>query len=260
MHRTATALECVIGAARLQSKLTLASPFALAGWVVTPAVLMGVLVLNRNAEIAGPEATRIFTGVLLAAFWAASVWGGVGVLRRDRQNGTLWAAVASTQDARLVLLGRVAGACVTTLAGTTVTVTLTALILGLRPQLDQPIALVVGLMAAALTGTAASMLVGGILLVSRHGDHISNALGVPVTLLGGTVIPLSFLPDPVTLISSLISLSWLQRFLSSTASDSLEWLSLLVALCLTLLYGAVAALFLTRALRTARADGTLDLY
>lgn len=253
-------LECVAFAARLQARLTLASPLAATGWVVTPAMLISLLVLARDQTPDGNEALRIISGVVLAAFWASCVWGSVGVLRRDRQNGTFAPTVVSTQNPRLVLLGRVLGACLITLVGVCTTVAAAATALGLRPQLDNPIALLLGLLVVVLTGTAASLLVGVVLLISRHGDHISNALGVPVTLLGGTVIPVSVLPEPVQPVTALISLSWVQRWVTSTATPGLDWVALAAATGLTALYGVGAYLLLGRALAAARRQGSLDLY
>lgn len=255
-----SAVECILGAARLQARLTLSSPLVLTGWTVTPTMLMSLLVFTRDSPPGAAESLRIVSGVLLAAFWASCVWSSVGVLRRDRQNGTLAASVTSTRDPRQVLLGRVLGACLPTLAGTLITVVLVAIVLGLHPQVLHPIGIAVGLVATVVTGTAASLLVGAVLLVSRHGDHISSAIGVPVTLLGGTVVPIAVLPDALQPLPALISLSWLQRWFTSTSAADLDWSALAVAAGLTVVYALAAATLLARALSRARQGGTLELY
>jgi ABC-2 type transport system permease protein len=223
-------------------------------------MLMSLLVLTRDSPPDAAESLHILSGVLLAAFWSSCVWSSVGVLRRDRQNGTLAASVTSTRDPREVLLGRVLGACLPSLAGTLATVVLVAAVLGLRPEVAHPVAIVTGLATTVLTGTAASLLVGAVLLVSRHGDHISSAIGVPVTLLGGTVVPVGVLPDVLRPVPSLVSLSWLQRWFSTAAGGALDWSALAVAAGLTVVYAGAAATLLMRALSRARLGGSLELY
>lgn len=221
---------------------------------------MSLLVLARNSKPDSIQSAVIISGVLLAAFWASTVWSGASILRRDRQNGTLGATVVSVHDARLVFLGRVAGAGAATLIGVLATVLVSAYAFGLTPVFEAPVAAVAGLGLTLLTGASASLLVGSILLVSRHGDHISNALGIPITLLGGTVIPIDVLPDWVQPVSWLISLSWIQRWMQGAVVGELQWASLSVGVLLTLAYALAGALILTQSLRKARAAGSLELY
>lgn len=253
------AWHLVSAAARLQSKLTLSSPLALIGWVTTPSMLLCLTVLTRQSSPNGEEAASLMSAVLLASFWASCVWSGVGVLRRDRQNGTLAATVTPVGPAGWVILGRIIGACGITLVGVTASVFVVGSLLGLRPVVAHPWALLSGLLLTVASGVAASCLIGTILLVSRHGDHISSALGIPVTLLGGTVIPIAFLPDPAKVVSNLVSLSWLQRWLTSAAQGELDWMAFLFASLLTITYGVFAAAFLERSLIRARRRGDLEL-
>lgn len=249
----------VTAAVRLQSRLTLASPLALVGWITTPSMLLCLTVLTRSSSPNPEESTSLMSAVLLASFWASCVWSGVGVLRRDRQNGTLAATVTPVGHAGWVIIGRILGACVITLLGVVLAVVSVGSVLGLHPVVEHPWALLMGLLLTTASGIAASCLIGTILLVSRHGDHISSALGIPITLLGGTVIPIGILPAPAEAVSSLISLSWLQRWLTSTSQRELDWFSFFLATLLTLTYGVLAAVFLKRSLTRARTRGDLEL-
>jgi hypothetical protein len=83
---------------------------------------------------------------------------------------------------------------------------------------------------------------------------------VPVSLLGGTLLPLAFLPEPVTWLSRLISLSWLQDFLRTAVAGPLDWAPLAWAVTLTIAYAAIGVVVFGRMIDRARREATLDLY
>ena len=94
----------------MQARQNLSHAMTYASGILNPLMFLAILVLPRTEPLTGAETTQVLTGTTLAAFWAASVWGGVGVLRRERWGGTLARSVTGVQDARWVLLGKVAGA------------------------------------------------------------------------------------------------------------------------------------------------------
>ncbi len=158
-----------------------------------------------------------------------------------------------------MLLGKVAGAGSLNLAVVLTSLSLGALLLGLHPAVEHPFALALGLVATVVSGTAAAQLVGSLMVVTRHGVALSSAISAPVTLLGGTILPLAFLPVPVRWVSRLISLSWLQDFLRSTASGPLDWWALVGAGVVTAGYAVAGWWLFTTMVDRARREATLGL-
>jgi ABC-2 type transport system permease protein len=258
--RSPSAPDAVVASATMQIRQNLVHPMTFATGVLNPLMFLAIMVLPRDEPLTGPQATAVLSGVALATFWAACVWGGVGILRRERWGGTFARSVTAVQDARWVLLGKVAGATALNLVVVLTSLTLGALLLGLRPAVEHPAALVLGLAATVVSGTAAAQLVGSLLVVTRYGVALSNAISTPVMLLGGTVLPLAFLVTPAQWVSRTISLSWLQDFIASTAEGAVAWWALGGAAVTTAFYAVLGWRLLTKMVDRARREASLDLF
>lgn len=249
----------ILTIARLQTRLTLSSPITYVSSIVTPAMLLALLVLGRASRPTGPDALVILVGTLLAAFWTTCVWGGVGLLRRERQARTLGASMTSPMSIISVYLAKLVGAVSAGFAGVLITVASCAILLGMSLPPVSIAALAVGACLSILTGAAGSLFAGSIMLTSRHGAHLSNVLGVPVTLLSGTIIPLALVPEYLRPVSWLISLSWLFRWLVSAGSPTLDWGALAMTVALTAFYLTSGIMLLRSALGRARRQNSLEL-
>jgi ABC-type multidrug transport system permease subunit len=257
--RRPSALFAFTSSARMQIRIGLAHSMTYAAGTLNATMFLGILVLSRSTPPDTATATSMVTGSALAAFWASCVWGGVAVLRRERQMRVFGRSLTGVQDPLVVLTGKIAGYSLLNLAVVLLSLVGGCLLFGLRPAFANPLAAVLGFAFVLASGTAASLLVGGVLVVSRHSLAISSAIGMPVTLLGGTILPLTVFPEPVRWVSHAISLSWLQEFLSSTASGSPEWPALGWATVLSAVYAVVGIRIFSRMLDRARNEATLDI-
>lgn len=244
--------------ARGQVLVVLTRSVNVAGGVVTPLMLMSLLVLPRLGHLSPPQSTAVFSGVLLASLWGASLWSGAGILRRERWFGTLAPSFTGRPDPVTVLLGKTLGGVVYDVSLIVVSSTLFVLGSGLRLQIGHPWAFGAGLVAVIGGGVASSLLIGAVLTLSRHAFQLTTAFGTPVLLLGGTVIPYDHLPGWVQVAGAAVNLSWLQRFLASTA-DCPDWTALAIGVLLSAGYALAGARLVAVMLRRAREDGSLEL-
>ncbi|HZL01950.1 MAG TPA: ABC transporter permease [Cellulomonas sp.] len=249
----------VVGSARTQVLLQMRHPMTIVAGTVTPLLFTAVSVLPRTVPLTGPEATQAVTGSLLAAFWAGSVWGGVSILRRDRSERTLAPTLTGVAPAAVTLMARTVGCTALAIAAALPAQLLAVVLFRLNPVILHPGVLIGGLVLVVVSGTAACFLLSTLMVISRFGFQITSALGPPMLLLGGTVLPTDQLPAVLQPLSWLISLSWLQRLLSSTASPSVDGTAALVACLLTVAYLVVGLSLFRRALRRARQEATLEL-
>jgi ABC-2 type transport system ATP-binding protein len=258
--RHASAWFALWSAGSIQFRLGLRHAMTYAAGVINSLMFLSILVLSRREPLDPAATTSILTGTALAAFWASSVWGGVAILRRERWMGVFSRSLTGVQDPLVLLTGKLLGASVLNLGVVLASLAAGCLVFGLRPAIGNPLGAALGLGAVCLSGAAASLLVGALLVVSRHGTAISGAIGVPVSLLGGTLLPLSFLPEPATWLSRLISLSWLQDFLRTAIAGPLDWTPFAWAVALSVAYAAVGVRVFGRMIDRARREATLDLF
>lgn len=237
----------------------LASPLVYLLGIVQPAVFL-LITLSPQDDPSAAEATRVAFGVLLTAFWGATVWGGAGVLRRERMQGTLARTLSGVRDPQLVVLGKSLGASL--ISAGLVAATLVAVLAALRQPVQLAGAgwLLLGLVVVLLSGTGAGMLLGCLFILSRYGPQLSSALMYPIYLLGGMLIPPDLLPEWLRWLSAAISLRWLQEFLVSAAAGRPNEAALITAVLLTALYTVVGVRLFRRLTDFARRQGSLDLY
>lgn len=170
--------------ARSQWLVALSRPMSLATGVFTPLMLMAILLLPRLETLTPEQATRTFSGVLLASFWGASLWSGAGIIRRERAQGTLGASVTGRLGVLTVLLGKVSGGVLFDVGIVCLTNVVFVLVAGIRLQVAHPAAFAVGLAEVVVCGVASSLMLAGVLMLSRYAFQLTTAVGTPVLLLG----------------------------------------------------------------------------
>lgn len=227
--------------------------------VIAPLMMTGILVLPRSDPPDAHEATAILAGTLLFSFWGASIWSGVGILRAERSLGTFARSLTGIVDARIVLLGKIVGGSLFDLTLIVFVLTLASRLYRLSPAIESRAGLALGLLLVLFSGTGSSLLLGSIMVISRHGFQISQVINTPILLLSGTVLPLSVLPNWLSWVSSVISLSWLQKFIHSTAAQELDWGAFIIAFFLSCSYLVVGLAAFRRVLIKATQEGTLEL-
>lgn len=251
-------IRIVYELARSQAKIVATRPMNLASGIVFPLMMMSLLTLPRLDSLDPEQATRVFTGVLLAAFWGASLWSGGGILRRERWLGTLAPSFMGAAGPITVVVGKTLGGVVFDVTLIALTNTAFVLAVGIPLQIAHPGAFAVGILAAVVCGVASSLLIGALLILSRHAFQLTTAFGTPVLLIGGTIIPHTMLPDWVGALGNIVNLAWLQRFLVSTATDP-HWGALGIGVAISAMYAGVGAWCVHVMLRRSRKEGSLEL-
>ncbi len=245
--------------ARSQFLVVATRPMNLATGVIAPAMLLALLVLPRMHTLGARTAVEVIAGVLLASLWAASLWSGAGIIRRERWSGTLAPSFTGKLSALVVILGKTLGGV---LYDTSLILATTFVFFQLVPvdvSIVHPAAFAFGLLCVIFGGVASSLMLGGALVLSRHAFQLTSALGTPVMLLGGTIIPHRMLPDWIALPGKALNIAWFQQFLVSTSTSSPRWGALAIGVGLSLLYAVLGTWALRVLLKRARQEATLEL-
>ncbi|MGO4958178.1 ABC transporter permease [Luteococcus sp. OSA5] len=241
-----------------QLKVVMSRPMNLVTGLVSPAMWMVLVMLPRLDRLTPEQATQAFSGVLLASFWGASLWSGAGIIRRERQSGTLGVSFTGRLSPLMVLVGKTVGGVLYDTCLILATNTAFVLALGIPLRVASPMALAVGLLTVLAGGVASSLMIGACLMLTKHAFQLTTAVGAPVLFFAGTIIPYDQLPTWVAWVGSVLNISWLQRFLASTATHP-RWDLWAAAAGISVLYALVGAKALQVLLRRARKEATLEL-
>jgi ABC-2 type transport system permease protein len=194
--------------------------------------------------------------------WNSTIWGSGHALQSEIYSGTIAAVVAAPTRTPPVVLGYGIGAILWDLPGLASCIGAGAL-LGAGYDISDPVAVLVAVVAVYVSSLCIGVGFGGLFILSRQSNALSNFLQAPVWLLAGFYVPRSVLPDWLQPVGELIPLAHTMDALRAAALDGQSLAGLGGDL---LAAGATSALFLAAGwwgLRqvdnVVRRRGTLDL-
>jgi ABC-2 type transport system permease protein len=251
----------LVGAARAQARMTRQNIEDLRPILTMPLVTLvslAVLVQSGRAELApyGLVAAVLMTIGQMGNFVASEiVW-------QERNELTLELVVASPAPYYGVLLARVLVLTSLGLIGALESWLIARLVFGLHITVHHPLLALSTLVFASLAATGTALLTTALFALGSQVRTFQNAINGPLYLLGGVLVPISFLPGWLQPVSPFVFFYWAANMLraSLSAEPPVQVVqSLLAILALGLLTGLLARGFLTRMLDRLRQDGSLGL-
>lgn len=85
---------------------------------------------------------------------------------------------------------------------------LVAYLFGVEVSVDHPVVFALAIGATILATTASGLLMSTAFIATRSARTFQNSLSYPFYVLGGVLVPVSFLPDWVQPLSRVVFLSW----------------------------------------------------
>jgi hypothetical protein len=257
--RLAAGLSAIGASFRLQFLIVANRPMNIATGIVTPWMFMSLYVLPRIASEGGADVTAAVSASIVSSLWAASIWSGAGVIRREKWMGTLGSTLSGQLSPFSAVLAKISGAVVYDTLLISLSVSAFCLALRLPVQIARPPLAVLCLLLVVAFGIASSSLLAGLLILSRNPFHITNLFGTPVLLLGGILIPPSYLPGPLSWLSRGLNFYWLRQFMDSLSAPHPRYDLLAVGLTLSAAYLTLARLAMRRLVALAKKEGTFEL-
>jgi ABC-2 type transport system permease protein len=139
---------------------------------------------------------------------------------------------------------------------------ITRFVFGIAVPVPHPWLLLVSLVFTAAATTAAATLASALFGLGRNANTFQNAVNGPLYLLGGVLVPVTYLPPWLQVFSPFIFLTWSANLLRGAlkpgphAGAALE-LGALVAL--TVVTAVIAAVVIRRMMLALRRDGAMGL-
>lgn len=254
-------LRVAAGAARAQVRLTkndIEDLRPIGTMPLMALVSVAILVHSGRAELAayGLVAATLMTVGQMGLFVASEV------IFRERQWQTLELTVATPAPYLFVLFPRVLVLTLIGLVGFAESWLLTRVVFGLSLTVYHPLLLIATLVATALASAGTAVLTSALFSLGQQVRTFQNAVNGPLYLLGGVLVPISYLPALLQPVSPFVFFYWSAKLMRSafepaTPDDVAQGLLAILALgAAALLLGS---LVLARMLDRLRRHGALGL-
>lgn len=246
---------------RLQLQVIRSDPDFLMPLVTVPLFTIVFLAIVRHAGRADLTEYALLAPVLIA-LWQLSLTVAGEIVADDRWLGILEPAIAAPASFATAVIGRVFAVTSVALLAFAEVWAVGAGIFRVSIEFHHPAAFGLGLAATALAMSGTALIMAALFVVTRSARTFQNSLSYPFYVLGGVLVPVTFLPDWIEPVSKAIFLSWSADLLrDSLAPAPVGDLAFRVGMILAL--GAVGFLVgrivLERIVRRVRRTGEVGL-
>ncbi len=201
-------------------------------------------------------------GVIAILAWNTTIWGSGHALQSEIYAGTIAAVIVAPTRTTPVILGYGIGNILWDLPGLASCLAVGAAF-GAQFDVADPVAVAVSLVAVYASSLCIGLGFGGLFILSRQSNALSNFLQAPIWLLAGFFVPRSVLPSWLQPVADAIPLS---HAVDALRASTLSGASLtavggaLLATTLTSTAFVLAGVWSMRRMDSAvRRRGTLDL-
>lgn len=196
----------------------------------------------------------------LLVLWQMALQTSGDTVESERENGSLEALVATPTPFPAVIGGRIVAVTVVSLLGFAESWLVALLVFGVRVDIHHAWVFVLALLATAYATACSAVALAALFVRTRAARAFQNSLTYPFYILGGVMVPVSYLPDWIEPITRLVFLSWSSDLIrQSLMPEPVADIALhLAAILLLGTIGAVVGwLFIRRALTEVRQAGTI---
>jgi len=192
---------------RLQAALIRARPDYWMTSAVTPFLGVVFLAVVRQAGRDDLVAAAVLAPVLYAlVVMSLSISGET--IENDRWAGTLEPALATPVPLAAPVFGRVAAVTALASVGFVVSWLLAWALFGVVVTIPHPVVFGLGVISLLFAMSATALLMAAVFVLARSARSFQNSLSFPLHVLGGVVVPVTYLPDWLEPLARLVFLSW----------------------------------------------------
>jgi ABC-2 type transport system permease protein len=235
-------------------------PDSLFPLVTTPFFAIIFLAIVDDADRPDLAGYAVLAPVLIALWWISLFEAG-GIISGERWLDTLEASVAAPAPYAASVLGRILVVTLTGLASFVEVLIIARVFFGVTVEVHHPGPFALTLVATAFAMAGTSVVMASVFALTRSSVTWGNSLSYPFYVLGGVLVPVSFLPDWIEPLSRVVFLSWSSDLLRATL-DPAAIHDFSFKLSMVVLLGcagyAVGGVLFDHVLRKGRAEGTLQ--
>jgi len=210
------AIRIILGTMRIQIKNSFVRPMYRFCLIVNP---IGNTILLyymfRNSSMSN-FMTYVILGAGLSSLWECICFSSVGDINRERWYGTLPVIFCAPAGFNLIVLGKIIGNTVLSLASMAITVFTAKLLFGAGIQIANLPGFIPAFLMAVCTFVVISQVFAYLLTLSRKTTLFMNCLSIPIALVCGFVIPAELLPDWLLPLSYSLPMTWAVKLIRGT--------------------------------------------
>lgn len=224
-----------------------------------------VLAYNISGQTTVPASQVIgflVIGIFMTEAWSSTVWGSGNALQSERYLGTISAVIAAPASTAAVIVGYTLGSLLAYIPSVA-TCAVVGILAGATFDVGSPLAAAIALLTVYICTFCIGLAFGGLFILSKNSNALSNFLQTPIYLLAGFYVPRSVLPGWLQRVSDLIPLSHAVDALrgallqGKTLGELAD--ALLAAIGMSMVFLIVGIWALGKADRAIRRSGTLDI-
>jgi ABC-2 type transport system permease protein len=219
-------------------------------------VSMAIVVHSGRIDLAG----HALVASLLMTVGQMGFFVGSDIVAQERMNQTLELMVAAPSSYFTVLTTRIFVLTSLGLVGFGEAWLIARLVFGVRVTVQSPLVFAATLLATTFAATGTSVIMSALFSLARVTRTFQHAVNGPLYLLGGVLVPVTFLPSWLQPVSRAVFFYWSAGLIrDSFAVPSVAGVPLRLGAIVLLgaLAGAVGAFVLRRMLDHLRREGTL---
>jgi len=227
--------------------------------VVQPVIFATIAFFLFRAGQRPGSLLYVSLGAGLMGIWSTTLFSAGGMLRWQRNIGTLELVVAAPPPLLLVLGPMTLAIGAIGLYSVAATLFWGWAFFNVPLSFQHPVLFALALPATVLALGSFGLLLAASFIHYRHTNALGNLLEYPIWLLSGMLVPLSLLPGWATPLAWVIAPTWGVRALRESALGGRPALAIALCLGLTVVYTALSSILLRYFERLARRDATLAL-
>ena len=254
-------LRLVLSAARAQVQMTrhnVEDLFPILTIPLSSLIALAVLQNSGREDLAG----YALVAAVLMSIGQMGFFVGSEILANEREGQTLELVVASPVRYYIPLITRITVLTSVGIVGFLEAWIIARLVFGIDIRVYYPGVLLATLLLTIFAGSVTSLITSTVFCFGKTTRTYQNAIAGPLYLLGGVLVPVTFLPEFVQPVSRLIFLFWsadlLRDSLRPSPPEDIAF-RLGAIFALGLVGGAVGTMLFSRLLNHLRREGTMGL-
>jgi ABC-2 type transport system permease protein len=245
--------------ALMNLKLLTVSRFYLMTSIVQPVIFATIAFFLFRAGAREESLLYVSLGAGLMGIWSTTLFASGGMLRWQRNVGTLELVVAAPPPLLLVLGPMSIGIGAVGLYSVAATLFWGWAFFDVPLTIEHPLLFALALPATVVALGSLGLVLAASFIHYRHTNALGNLLEYPVWLVSGLLVPLSLLPSWATPVAWAIAPTWGVRAVREAALGGDPLLPIAACLVLAGAYLALSSVLLRYFERLARRDATLAL-
>jgi ABC-2 type transport system permease protein len=249
-----------LGAARMQYQISRRDPGDLMLIALAPLDAIVFLAIIKNAHRSDLLGYALLAPVLLA-LWTTTLWVSGEMIDRDRAEQTLEAMLVTPAPFPIVMVSRILAVTALTLVAFIESGLVGRLVFGVTLIVHHPGVFALTLAVTSLATASTGLVMSAIFVLGRSVRTFQSSLSYPFYVLGGILVPVSYLPPWLQPVTKLIFLSWASDLLRDAIKPApvvAAPLRLGVVLILGILTFILGWLLLGRIVMRVRGLGTIN--